>query len=143
MATIKGFVQDGWSMNMLIILSVSSIMGGCLFNIYYNRDYNEINLKKKDDEKYECVQLFPHESGMFMYLSSVSSITFFTREIDKSRLYNKILDIMKCNSWLGRRLVRKNSSTYLQYLLLSILAFFLLPNTMTYTKSCLLMKFKK
>jgi len=115
MAAEKGFLQDGWSMNMLIILSVSSIMGGCLFNIYYNRDYNEINLKKKDDEKYECEQLLPHESAMFIYLPSVSSITFFTGVIDESRLYKKILDIMKCNPWLGGRLVRENSSTYLQY----------------------------
>jgi hypothetical protein len=90
-------------------------MGGCLFNIYYNRDYNEINLEEKDDEKYECVQLLPHESEMFIYFPSVSSITFFTGVIDKNRLYKKILDIMKCNPWLGGRLVRENSSTYLQY----------------------------
>jgi hypothetical protein len=58
MAAVKEFVQDGWSMTMLIILTVSSMMGGCLF-CSYNRDYNKINLEKSDDEKYECVQLFP------------------------------------------------------------------------------------
>ena len=114
MATEKGFLQDGWPMTMLIILTVSSMMGGCLF-CSYNRDYNEINLKKRDDEKYECVQLLPYESEVMILVPSVSSITFFTGVIDKSRLYNKILDIMKCNPWLGGRLVRENNSTYLQY----------------------------
>jgi len=91
------------------------MMGGCLFNICYNRDYNKINLKKRDDENYECVQLSPHESEVMIVFPSVSSITFFTGVINKSRLYKKILDIMKCNPWLGGRLVKENSSTYLQY----------------------------
>jgi len=114
MAAEKGFVQDAWSMTMLIILSVLSIMGGYLFTSY-NRDYNKINLTKRDDENYECVQLLPAESKMLIHFSSVSSITFFTGVIDKSSLCNKILDIMNCNPWLGGRLVRENSSTYLQY----------------------------
>ena len=114
MAAEKGFVQDAWSMTMLIIVSVLSIMGGYLFSSY-NRDYNKINLTKRDDENYECVQLLPAESKMLIHFSSVSSITFFTGVIDKSSLCNKILDIMNCNPWLGGRLVRENSSTYLQY----------------------------
>ena len=114
MAAEKGFVQDAWSMTMLIILTVLSIMGGYLFTSY-NRDYNKINLTKRDDESYECVQLLSGESKVLIHLSSVSSITFFTGVIDESSLYSKILDIMNCNPWLGGRLVRENSSTYLQY----------------------------
>jgi hypothetical protein len=96
----------------MILAVVGVVIVSSSLYLFWKRGKNSVKPsdRYRKDDKYEFCELMENEAFL-IYVTPIPTLTFYRGDLPSSLVFDRLLEILKANPWLGARLVKDDRSS--------------------------------